>query len=64
MHYEMKPYAPSSTQSRPAHNKVVLKRESEAIHVGCVTEGMERDNGISYNSATAQCGIPVCYLFG
>jgi len=65
MHYEMKPYAlsaSSSAQSRPAHNKVVLKRESEAIHVGCVTEGMERDNGISYNSATAQCGIPVCYF--
>jgi len=66
MHYEMKPYAlaTASSTSRPAHNKVVLKRESEAIHVGCVTEGMERDNGISYNTATAQCGIPVCYIFG
>ena len=33
-----------------------MKRESEAIHVGCITEGMENDR-VGYNATTAQYGI-------
>lgn len=63
MHYEMKPYPLSSSTSshHRAMDKVVMKRESEAIHVGCVTEGMDNDR-VGYNVATAQCGIPVCEI--
>lgn len=56
MHYEMKPYPLSSSANHRSSGKVVLKRESEAIHVGCVTEGMDNDR-VGYNTATAQCGI-------
>ena len=59
MHYEMKPYPLSSSAYHRSSGKVVLKRESEAIHVGCVTEGMDNDR-VGYNAATAQCGIQVC----
>ena len=56
----MKPYPLSSSGSRHrATDKVVMKRESEAIHVGCVTEGMDNDR-VGYNATTAQCGIQVC----
>ena len=62
MHYEMKPYPMSSSSSHHrTTDKVVLKRESEAIHVGCVTEGMDSDR-VGYNAATAQCGIQV-YIY-
>ena len=61
MHYEMKPYPLSSSSHYRATNKVVMKRESEAIHVGCVTEGMDNDR-VGYNAATAQCGIQVCEI--
>ena len=59
MHYEMKPYPMSSSSHHRTTDKVVLKRESEAIHVGCVTEGMDSDR-VGYNATTAQCGIQVC----
>jgi len=59
MHYEMKPYQLSALSNHRTPHKVVLKRESEAIHVGCVTEGMDNDR-VGYNATTAQCGIQVC----
>ena len=62
MHYEMKPYTLSSSSHHRATNQVVMKRESEAIHVGCVTEGMDNDR-VGYNATTAQCGIQVCHKF-
>ena len=62
MHYEMKPYPMSSSSHHRTTDKVVLKRESEAIHVGCVTEGMDSDR-VGYNATTAQCGIQVCMPF-
>ena len=61
MHYEMKPYPLSSSSRHRATDKVVMKRESEAIHVGCVTEGMDNDR-VGYNTATAQCGIQVALI--
>ena len=57
----MKPYPLSSSSNHRTSDKVVMKRESEAIHVGCVTEGMDNDR-VGYNAATAQCGIQVCKI--